>query len=99
MEEKINMNYENIGFKTKYVVVGKKVGCSKCNDLNSFLEYGVNGKFDSVISRVTKEDHSETYDEIVEKTGAMSLPIILNVPSGNFITGFNPPEIMEFIQV
>lgn len=92
------MNYANVEFETKYVIAGKKVGCSNCNNLNSFLEYGVNGKFDSVISKITKEDHSEIYDRVVEKTGAMSLPIILNVSTGDFITGFNPPEIMEFLQ-
>lgn len=95
-EMKMKHTYVGTEFDTKFLIVGKKSGCKYCNHLNVFMENAMENKFADASTKVTFEDNENIYDAVVAETGAMELPIIVNLETGNHITGFNPPEIMEF---
>lgn len=94
------MKYTYVGkeFDTRFLVVGKAAGCSACNNLTSFLQYALEGEFDNQITKLTLEANPEEYDAVVEKTGAMSLPIIVDLENENFISGFTPPEVTGLLR-
>lgn len=85
-------------FDRRFLVVGKEAGCSNCKNLESFLQYGLDGKYDDQITNITLESNEEDYNAIVEETKAMSVPIIVDLETGEHITGFNPPEVMELLK-
>lgn len=82
----------------KFVIAGKEEGCPNCKNLNSFLEYGLNGEYDSQITKITKESNPKEYDTIIGQTGAMSVPVIVLTITGDFITGFNPGELTTLLK-
>lgn len=86
-------------FKTKFIVASKGAGCKNCVQLEMFLEHSLDGALDKDITFFKEEVDTEIYNFIKEKTGAMQAPIILNVETGAFISGFNPGEIIEFTGV
>lgn len=94
------MSYKYIDkeFNTRFLVVGKESGCSNCDNLSSFLEYGAQGEFDDQITNITLESNPEEYDAVVKETGAMSVPIIVDIETGKNITGFSPPAVMEIFK-
>lgn len=94
------MGYKYIGkeFDTRFLVASKEVGCSNCDNLTNFLKYGVNGEYDDRITKVTLESNTEDYDAVVKETGAMSVPIIVDLETGEHISGFNPPDIMNLMK-
>ncbi|NMA72545.1 MAG: hypothetical protein GX961_11605 [Firmicutes bacterium] len=91
--------YKYIGkeFDRRFLVVSKEVGCSNCKNLESFLQYGLDGKYDDQITNITLESNEEDYNAVVKETGAMSVPIIVDLETGKFISGFNPPEVVELL--
>ena len=97
-EMKMEYNYAGKQFDTKFLVVGKKSGCKYCTHLNIFMENAMENKFADVTTKATLEENQDIYDAVVAETGAMELPIIVNLETGSFITGFNPPEVMEFFE-
>lgn len=97
-EMKMEYNYAGKQFDTKFLVVGKKSGCKYCTHLNIFMENAMENKFADVTTKVTLEENEDIYDAVVAETGAMELPIIVNLETGEHITGFNPPEVMEFFE-
>lgn len=82
---------------TKFVIASREVGCSNCNNLKAFLQYGLDSKYENDITFVTKESNSKEYDELIDKTGAMGVPVIFNTENDKWISGFNPPEIQNFL--
>lgn len=92
--------YKYIGkeFDRRFLVIGKEVGCSNCKNLESFLQYGLDGEYDDQITNITLESNEEDYNAVVEETKAMSVPIIVDLETGEHITGFNPPEVMELLK-
>lgn len=90
-------NYVGKEFDTRFLIIGKAEGCKYCNNLNSFLIHALEGEFDEQIKKVNFEEDPNVYNAVVEKTGAMSLPIIVDLSNENFISGFNPPEIIEIL--
>ena len=44
------------------------------------------------LTNITLESNEEDYNAIVEETKAMSVPIIVDLETGEHITGFNPPD-------
>lgn len=94
------MTYEYAGkeFNTRFLVVGKEQGCKYCNNLKSFLEFGLEGKFDSQITIVNLETNPEDYELVIGETGAMSLPVVLDISENKYITGFNPPELTDLLR-
>lgn len=92
--------YKYIGkeFDRRFLVIGKEVGCSNCKNLESFLQYGLDGKYDDQITNITLESNEKDYDAVVKETGAMSVPIIVDLESGKHITGFNPTEVIELLK-
>lgn len=98
VDDKVNYKYIGEEFDTRFLVVGKEEGCSNCDNLTSFLQYGVQGEFDEKITTIKLETNPKGYDKVVAETGAMSLPIIVDIETGKHITGFNPPELMELLK-
>lgn len=94
------MSYKYIDkeFDTKFLVAGKENGCGNCDNLTNFLKYGLNGEYDDQITNITLESNPEDYDAIVKETGAMSVPIIVDIENGKHIMGFNPPDIMKLLK-
>lgn len=82
---------------TKFVIASREVGCPNCNNLKAFLQYGLDSKYANDITFVTKESNGDEYEELIKKTGAMGVPVILNIENNKWISGFNPPEIQEFL--
>lgn len=89
--------FANQEFETKFIIVGKEEGCGKCKNLKSFLTNAMEGRYDDQITNVMLEKDPERYDSLVQATGSMSLPIMIDTENGNFITGFNVPEVLEIL--
>lgn len=88
----------NSKYNTKFIIVGKEEGCPNCKNLESFLQYAMQGKYDDQITKVTKESNPEDYDTLIGQTGAMSVPVIINTENDKFITGFNTPDVVSFLK-
>lgn len=84
-------------FPTKFVLASKEEGCIKCKNIKSFFLHALEGKFDDQITIFNKETNETEYDFIIETTQSQSLPVLVNLETGEHITGFNPPEIMEIM--
>jgi len=83
--------------ETKFAVASKAEGCSKCSQLEMFLNLALGGQHNDDITFAKQEVDIELYDEIKDKTGAMSLPIILNCETGEHISGFDPSALVAFL--
>lgn len=82
----------------KFIIVGKEEGCPNCKNLQSFLEFGLNGEYDSQITKFTKESNPKEYEAVIGQTGAMSVPVVVNTETGHFISGFNPGELTALLR-
>lgn len=82
---------------TKFLIASRDVGCSNCNNLKAFLQYGLDSKYADDITFITEENDNVEYDKLIKRTGEMTLPVIFNTESEKWISGFNPPEIQEFL--
>ena len=91
------MKYADKDFGTRFVVVSKENGCRYCNDLKTFLKHGVEGKYDDSITFVTLEGNPETYNHLVQHTGLMGLPILIDTQTEKTINGFNPGQVMGLL--
>lgn len=89
------MTLETVG--TKFVVASKAEGCSKCSQLEMFLALALGGQHNDEITFAKQEQDIKLYNEIKDKTGAMSLPIILNCKTGEHISGFDPSALVAFL--
>lgn len=83
--------------ETKFAVASKADGCIKCAQLEMFLNRALGGQYNDDITFAKQEVDIELYDEIKDKTGAMSLPIILNCETGEHISGFDPSTVIVFL--
>lgn len=93
----MKFNYAGESFDTKFVMVGKENGCIKCKNLKSFLTNAMEGRYDNQITQVMIEKDEKMYDTLVAETGALSLPIFIDVENNKFITGFDVPEVLEIL--
>lgn len=91
-------NYINKEFDTKFLVVGKEKGCSSCDNLKAFLKHGVQGKYDDEITNINFETNPEDYQAVIDETGAMRIPVIVNTETGDFVTGFDLPELLKLLR-
>lgn len=93
----MELNYAGEKFNTKFVMVGKENGCIKCKNLKSFLTNAMEGRYDNQITQVMQESNEDLYDVLVAETGALSLPIFIDIENNKFITGFDVPEVLEIL--
>lgn len=91
-------SFANEKFEKRFVVVGRENGCKKCKDLRFFLDFGLDGKFNDDICKVYEETEPEKYSKLIEATSVMELPLVIDAENGNFVTGFNPAELMSILQ-
>lgn len=75
-----------------------KEDCPNCRNLKTFLDVALKSHYNPKIFIVRKEEDEEHYNELVEKYQLMSVPALIDIETGEMVTGFNPPKTMELLQ-
>lgn len=83
---------------TKILILSKGAGCKYCTQLDMFLNMALAGEFNDKVTKVLQDDDLEYYTDVVEGEGFMQAPIMINVETGESLTGFDASQVMQMLQ-
>lgn len=87
--------YYDKEINTKILILSKEVGCKYCSQLDMFLNYALEGRFNDQITKVYPGDY---YDLITQGEGFLALPVIINLETGESLTGFDPTQVIQILE-
>lgn len=89
--------YAERKFNTRYLVVGKEVGCKQTKRLHQFLNDVLDGDFNSEITTVNEETNKIDFDAVMAHTKAKKTPVLVDLETGKHLAGFKIPKLAKFL--
>lgn len=83
---------------SKILILSKGAGCKYCTQLDMFMNLALAGEFNSKVTKILEHEDQEFYDLVVEKEEFMQAPMMINLETGESVTGFDSTEAMKMLQ-
>lgn len=92
------MNYHGKQLDTKILILSKGAGCKYCTQLDMFMNLALGGEFNDKVTKVLEDEDKTYYDLVVDKEKFMQAPMVINIETGESVTGFDATQVIQMLQ-
>lgn len=91
-------NFYDKQLDSKILILSKGAGCKYCTQLNMFMDMALDKEYNDKVVKILEDEDKEFYDRVVAGEQFMQAPMMINLETGEKLSGFDPSQVIKMLQ-